>query len=100
MRTLLNSPDNYGNVCLHLAIKHGHKEVRISTIARELKAGVNVKAALTSHNTAFRILPISLSHFKRNYISMLIPLTTIWRFRVNFWVIFGHFGKEIFFLKG
>lgn len=27
-RTLLNSPDNYGNVCLHLAIKHGHKEVR------------------------------------------------------------------------
>ena len=28
-RTLLNSPDNYGNVCLHLAIKHGHKEVRM-----------------------------------------------------------------------
>ena len=22
IRTLLNSPDNYGNVCLHLAIKH------------------------------------------------------------------------------
>ncbi|KAL9957509.1 hypothetical protein ACROYT_G039148 [Oculina patagonica] len=26
-RTLLNSPDNYGNACLHLAIKHGHKEI-------------------------------------------------------------------------
>lgn len=27
VRTLLNSPDNYSNVCLHLAIKNGHKEV-------------------------------------------------------------------------
>ena len=26
-KTLLNSPDCYGNVCLHLAIKHGHREV-------------------------------------------------------------------------
>ena len=24
----------------------------------------------------------------------------LFRFCVNFWVIFGHFGKEIFFLKG
>ena len=33
-------------------------------------------------------------------ISLLISLTTVWRVCVNFWVIFGHFGKEIFFLKG
>ena len=26
---------------------------------------------------------------------MLITITTAWRFCVNFWVIFGHFGKEI-----
>ena len=30
---------------------------------------------------------------------MLITITTVWRFCVNFWVIFGHFGKEIFFSK-
>ena len=54
----------------------------------EVKAGVNVKAALTSLNIS--------SDAK----SLLISLTTVWRFCVNFWVIFGHFGKEIFFLKG
>ena len=27
----------------------------------------------------------------------LLPVTTVWRFCVNFWVIFGHFGKENFF---
>ena len=59
------------------------------------KAGVNVKAVLTSLNTAF--LPISRSRFKRHKISLLMSLTTVWRFCVNFWVIFGHFGKEIFF---
>ena len=31
---------------------------------------------------------------------MLISIITVLRFFVNFWVIFGHFGKEIFFLKG
>ena len=62
------------------------------------KAAVNVKAALTSFNTAF--LSISRSHFKQCQISLLISLTTVWRFCINFWVIFGHFGKEIFFLKG
>ena len=30
-------------------------------------------------------------------VSMLITTTTVWRFCVNFWLIFGHFGKEIFF---
>ena len=30
IRTLLNSPDNYGNVCLHLAIKNGHREVSVA----------------------------------------------------------------------
>ena len=62
------------------------------------KAGVHVKAVLTSPNTAF--LPISQSRFKRHLISLLISLTTVWRFCVNVWVIFGHFGKEIFFLNG
>ena len=62
------------------------------------KAGVNVKAVLRSLNTAF--LPISQSRFKRHWISLLISLTTVGQFCVNFWVIFGHFGKEIFFLKG
>ena len=63
-----------------------------------LKAGVNVKAVFTSLNTAF--LPISRSRFKRRQIPMLITLSTIWQFCVNFWVIFRCFGKERFFLKG
>ena len=61
-------------------------------------AGVNVKAVFTSLNTAF--LPISRSRFKRRQIPMLITLSTIWQFCVNFWVIFRCFGKERFFLKG
>ena len=65
---------------------------------REIKAGVNVKAVFTSLNTAF--LPISRSRFKRRQIPMLITLSTIWQFCVNFWVIFRCFGKERFFLKG
>ena len=68
------------------------------TDPRFLKAEVNVKAVLTSLNTAF--LPISPSRFKRHLISLLISLTTVLQFSVNFWVIFGYFGKEIFFLKG
>ena len=32
-------------------------------------------------------------------ISMPITITTVWRFRMNFWVTFGHFGIEIFFSK-
>ena len=63
-----------------------------------VKAGVNVKAVFTSLNTAF--LPISRSRFKRRQIPMLITLSTIWQFCVNFWVIFRCFGKERFFLKG
>ena len=65
---------------------------------RYVKAGVNVKAVFTSLNTAF--LPISRSRFKRRQIPMLITLSTIWQFCVNFWVIFRCFGKERFFLKG
>ena len=48
-----------------------------------LKARVHVKAVLTSFNTAF--LPISQSRFKRHLISLLISLTTVWRFCVKFW---------------
>ena len=59
-------------------------------LMEKVKVGVNVKA----------FPPISRSRFKRHLISLLISLTTIWRFCVNFWVIFGHFGKEILFLKG
>ena len=43
--------------------------------------------------------PISRSRFKQRWISLLIPIPTVWRFCVNFWVIFGHYGKGIFFLK-
>ena len=65
---------------------------------KQVKVGVNVKAVFTSLNTAF--LPISRSRFKRRQIPMLITLSTIWQFCVNFWVIFRCFGKERFFLKG
>ena len=57
-----------------------------------INAGVHVKAVATSRNTAF--LPTSRSCFKHRYILMLNSLTTVWRFCVNFWVIFGNFGKE------
>ena len=57
-----------------------------------------MKAVLTSLNTAS--LPISWSRFKQRLISLLFSLTTVRRFCVNFTVIFGHFGKEIFFFKG
>ena len=41
-----------------------------------------MKAVFTSLNTAF--LPISRSRFKRRQIPMLITLSTIWQFCVNF----------------
>ena len=72
--------------------------VKVGFYKTILKAGVNVKAVFTSLNTAF--LPISRSRFKRRQIPMLITLSTIWQFCVNFWVIFRCFGKERFFLKG
>ena len=65
---------------------------------RTVKAGVHAKAVLTSLNTAF--LPISRSRFKQRLIFVLITITTIWRFCVNIWMVFWHFGKEITFLKG
>ena len=76
----------------------GSEEGRLFSQANRVKAGVNVKAVFTSLNTAF--LPISRSRFKRRQIPMLFTLSTIWRFCVNFWVIFRCFGKERFFLKG
>ena len=74
--------------CLQLEFSENHR----------LKAGVNVKAVFTSLNTAFLLL--YRSRFKRRQIPMLITLSTIWQFCVNFWVIFRCFGKERFFLKG
>ena len=56
-----------------------------------------MKAVFTSLNTAF--LPISRSRFKRRQIPMLITLSTIWQFCVNFWVILGVLGKRDFFSK-
>ena len=47
-----------------------------------LKAGLTLKAVLTSVNTAF--LPRSRSPFKQRQIPMPISLTTVWRFCVNF----------------
>ena len=54
--------------------------------------GVHVEAVLTSLNAIF--LPISRSRFEQRLIFMLITTTTVCQFRVNFWVIFGHFGNE------
>ena len=51
---------------LRWALIRGWALKRINTVfiqMSSIKAGVNVKAALTSLNTAF--LPISRSHFKR-----------------------------------
>ena len=67
---------------------------QVCSIPFPVKAGVNVKAVITSLNTAF--LPISRSRFKRRQIPMLKTLSTIWQFCVNF----RCFGKERFFLKG
>ena len=55
-----------------------------------------MKAVFTSLNTAF--LPISRSRFKRRQIPMLITLSTIWQFCVNFF-FFGVLGKRDFFSK-
>ena len=58
-------------------------------------SGVNVKAVLASFNMAF--LQISRSCFKERQIRpLLISLTNVLRFCVNFWVIFGNFEKDIF----
>ena len=54
-----------------------------------------MSAVLTSFNTAF--LPISRSHFKQREISMLISLTTVRQFCVNFTGIFWNFlERDIF----
>ena len=79
-------------------VQHSIKNFSRNIGAVFFKAGVNVKAVFASLNTAF--LPISRSRFKRRQIPMLITLSTIWQFCVNFWVIFRCFGKERFFLKG
>ena len=50
-------------------------------------------------------LPLKIRHSHRfvavviQFLIPLILLTTVWRFCVNFWVIFGRFGIEIFFSK-
>ena len=76
----------------------GSAKEKVKAIVRiisAIRAGVHMKAVLSS---AF--LPISRSHFKQRKISKLTTITTVRRFCANFWVIFGHFGKELFFLKG
>ena len=78
-----------------IPLKAGSYTVTVISTIFLLKAGVNVKAVFTSLNTAF--LPISRSRFKRRQIPMLITMSTIWQFCVNFWVIFRCFGKERFF---
>ena len=62
-----------------------------------LKAGFHLKDVLTSLNMAF--VPISCSRVRQRQIPLLKTLTNVLRFCVHFWVIFGHFGKEIIFLK-
>ena len=62
------------------------------------KAGVHVKAVLRSLTEHGLSAYISVT-FQATLNLSAISLTTVWRFCVNLWVIFGHFGKEIFFLK-
>ena len=62
-----------------------------------VKVGFHLKAVFTSLNMAF--VPISRSRFKQRQFPPLRTLRNVLRFCVNFWVTFGHFGKEIFFLK-
>ena len=59
-----------------------------------VKAGVHVKAVLTS---PYHVLSGNISV---TFQTLLISLTTVERFYVNFWMIFGNCGNEIFFLEG
>ena len=64
---------------------------------RMLKAGFHLKDVLTSLNMAFVLIP--RSRVKQRRIPLFKTLTNVLRFCVNFWLIFGHFGKEIIFLN-
>ena len=64
-----------------------------------VNAGENLKALTASLNIMMVSLSISRSRFLIKQCQ--IPQLNVFRFCVNFWVSFGHFGKEIFqFLKG
>ena len=45
------------------------------------------------------ILSLTFQDFQATPKPLLVSLTNVLRLCVNFWVIFGHFVKEIFFLK-
>ena len=62
-----------------------------------IKAGFHLKAVFTSLNVAF--VPISRLLFKQRQIPPLRTFSNVLRFRVRFWMIFGHFGNEIFFFS-
>ncbi|KAJ7386257.1 hypothetical protein OS493_010661 [Desmophyllum pertusum] len=51
IRTLLNSPDNYGNVCLHLAIKNGHREI----VELCLESGADISTAQEDFSTPIHL---------------------------------------------
>ena len=61
------------------------------------KVGFHPETALASFNLAF--VPISRSRFKQRQFPPFRTLRNVLEFCVNFWVTFGHFGTEIFFLK-
>lgn len=50
-KTLLNSPDCYGNVCLHLAIKHGHREI----VELCLGSGADISTAQDDFSTPIHL---------------------------------------------
>lgn len=50
-KTLLNSPDCYGNVCLHLAIKYGHREI----VELCLGSGADISTAQDDFSTPIHL---------------------------------------------
>ena len=60
-----------------------------------VKVGFHLKAVLASFNMAFA--PISRARLKQRQFPPFRTLGNVLQFRVNVWVTFGHFGKEILF---
>ncbi|XP_068761069.1 transient receptor potential cation channel subfamily A member 1-like [Montipora capricornis] len=51
LRTILNSPDNYGDVCLHTAVKNGHKEI----VELCLESGADISKAQEDYSTPIHL---------------------------------------------
>ncbi|KAK2571650.1 Transient receptor potential cation channel subfamily A member 1 [Acropora cervicornis] len=51
LSTLLNSPDNYGEVCLHMAVKNGHTEI----VELCLDSGADMSKAQADYSTPIHL---------------------------------------------